>query len=139
MGILVRDGDCFLADLPATGGPEVVFALGLRAPCYVLTWEHPPPKDHPDGAVPIGGPGDAMAWHFGGAAGSTVLIAIGDPVSEAQWEKRPKLRGARCAARYRGVRLRGAAAELSARTADGFVCVESGRDEKDFWMFGHEQ
>jgi hypothetical protein len=140
IGIAVRGGHCFVADVPAPGGTERLLALGLRAPCYLLTWPGPAPSgETSDGAVPVGSKADAMAWRYGGTAGPTVLIAIGDPPSEAQWAKRPKLRNARCAVRYRGVRLRGAATDLSGHTAQGFICVESGRDEKDFWLFAHEK
>jgi hypothetical protein len=80
-----------------------------------------------------------MAWRFGDLGGVTVLAAIGDPVSEAEWLKRPKLRGARCGARARGIRvLENNVVEVSKRIADGFVCADGGLEEKDFWLFAHE-
>jgi hypothetical protein len=134
---------CFIdywpADLDASAQRRLT--LALHPPCNLLLWNDEPPRAVPNATsdgVPVGHKGDARAWQYPSMQRTTVLIVIGDPVSESEWAKRPKLRGLHCGARAQAVLLKGAGASLSKNIETGFSCVEGGKDEKDFWLFAHD-
>jgi hypothetical protein len=139
IALTLRDGACFVsAKSPANQNSTTLLRLGMRPPCFFVTWRQPAPTERPSGATPVGDVGNPMAWRFAGPASVTVLAFIGEPVSEQQWAKRPKLRGAQCGSRTQGLRLHDGKAELTKRILEGFACIERGLDEKDFWLFAHE-
>jgi len=130
---------CFVSDRPpGSTEPPVIIALRLEPPCYLLTWPPDgPPEELSGDGVPVGKVGDVMAWRYGGKNGTTVAIVLGNRPPESEWQKRPKVRGRQCGVRQQALRLRGRKAEVSQRIQHAFVCRESGMDETDFWLFGH--
>ena len=135
---------CYLDHWAANsdGGPRRRLTLGVVPPCHVLMWNDTPPrtsvsKGTSEGA-PVGQKGDVRAWQYPSMRRTTVFIVIGDPVSEEEWAMRPKLRGLRCAKRSQAILLQAGDVALSKNIETGFACVESGADEKVFWMFAHD-
>jgi hypothetical protein len=134
---------CWLVER-AKGGNDKRFKLDLKPPCYLVMWKQAPPKlvDHSvsDG-VPIGTKGTPMAFRYKVARGTVAMAVIGDPPSP---DPRPdslyQLRrrdGYHCTDSLQGVRFRGARVQLMPK-AQGFFCVETSPDEKDFWMIAHD-
>lgn len=121
--------------------------LDLRPPCYLLTWQRPPPqpidRKGPSDGVPVGEIGDPVAWRYQSAHGTIALAVIGDPVPDdmrlSKAYKSRQEQGYRCASSMQGVLLLGDKAKLSKKRENvAIFCVESGAEEKDFWMLSHE-
>lgn len=145
INLLTEEDSCLLIH-SADGENFEKLKLDLRSPCYLLTWQRLPPVTHgqgPSDGVAVGGVGDPLAWQYQSAKGAITLAVIGDPVPEKirsgkAYESRLK-QGYRCASSMQGVLLRGDKARLSKKREHvGVFCVESGVDEKDFWLLSHE-
>jgi hypothetical protein len=146
ISLLVEADACLLAH--GIDGKNIeTFKLDLRPPCYLLTWQRPPPqlgdRKGPSDGVPVGEIGDPVAWRYRSAQGAIALAVIGDPVpDDMRLSKAYKFRqeqGYRCASSMQGVLLQGDKARLSKKRENvAIFCVESGAEEKDFWMLSHE-
>ncbi len=144
VGLEVAATACTLLEGPPTepqGKPPRRLELALRPPCYLLEWHTPHPLASAEdncGCIPMGGPGEPMAWRFPDAGNVIVLVVIGDPVAESVWAKRPGARHLRCSSSTQGVLLRRDSVTLSERVRHpGFRCVESGEEVLPFWLFAH--
>jgi len=128
------------------GGDAV--RLDLAPPCYVLVWNEPPPRltyasPESDGQ-PVGAKGEAMAWKYPSAHDAKVLAVIGDSIPERlRGDSVLKIRqakGYRCAGSLQGVKVVKGGPVPTAKWGQGNIyCVETGIDEKDYWMLGHDK
>lgn len=122
---------------------NVRVSLDLRPPCHFLLWLQEPPlaPGGPSDGRPVGKKGDIRAWRYGADDPVLVLAVVGDPVPERLWRAREAWRdaGFRCGARVQPVLIRGGELTPSAARPEGLACVESGLDEKMFWVFAHPE
>jgi hypothetical protein len=116
--------------------------LDLRPPCYFAVWRDPPPRIKASGPSPVGGVGDPAAWRYGAKRNMTVVAVIGDPVPDRLCSDPVCRSRARanfhCGASLQAVLLREGRITLSRKRAQaGVFCVETGLDEKEFWLLAH--
>ena len=116
--------------------------LDLRPPCYFAVWRNPPPRMKASGPSPVGGVGDPTAWRYGGKRNMTVVAVIGDPVPDRMCSdpicRSRQAQNFHCGASLQAVLLRKGRITLSRKRAQaGVFCVETGLDEKDFWLLAH--
>jgi hypothetical protein len=140
--LIAESGVCWLV----RGTPkheEERLRLDLSPPCYFMIWRHRPPrKADAEGlsdGVPVGGPGDPVAWTYRSARGATVLMITGDPI-DAHWRDRAA-RHTQCAGNAQGLVLRRERMSLAKKSRfPGLHCADwdSGIEEKDFWIAAHE-
>jgi hypothetical protein len=144
--VLVEEGGCWLTHRAAGKGLERL-KFNLHPPCYVLTWQRPPPQradaEGVSDGLPLGNIGDPIAWRYRSAKGVIAVAVIGDPLPDdirsSSLYKSRQQQGYRCASRKQGVLFLGNKARLSTKRENaGLLCVESGVEEKDFWMLAHE-
>lgn len=128
------------------GGSAV--RLDLTPPCYVLLWTEPPPRltngRAESGGQPVGRQGDAMAWKYATAHDAKVLAVIGDPVGDPYRAdplfKTRQEKGYRCGGSLQGIKVfKGGPVATVKWNQKAAYCVETGIDEKDYWMLGHDK
>ena len=145
---LVITGEACVLEYHASGGSKVgKLMLDLHPPCYLLTWQQPPPTPNQEVSVsdglPIGSVGDPMAWQYASAGGVVVLAVIGDPFPEklrtSNLYRLRKQQGLTCASSVQAILLHGDQMQLSKKREHVDVfCTELGLEEKDFWMLSHQ-
>jgi hypothetical protein len=113
--------------------------LSLAPPCYVVTWQNPPPL-HGDAqgvsdGVPVGSTGQPKAYRYGN--GLTVVMVLGDPIPSSDVARSV---GQHCGGNMQAVLLDGKGARVSKKLFEHaqIRCVEWEVEEKDYWIFGHE-
>jgi hypothetical protein len=123
-------------------------SLDLTPPCYLLVWNQPPPRlpngRAESGGQPVGTRGEPMAWKYPTARGATVVAIIGDSVADSMREgslfKTRQAQNFRCAGSLQGVKfISGTPLTTPKRHQTGVYCVETGLEEKDFWMLAHDK
>jgi len=113
----------------------------------VLVWNDPPPR-LPNGRAESGGQqvgkqGDAMVWKYSTAHDAKVIAVIGDPVSDRHRSgslfKTRQAQNLHCAGSLQGVKVISGGPVLGPKRNQSAVsCVETGINEKDFWMLAHD-
>lgn len=138
-----QEGRCVLEHrLAGKEGPINRQSLALQSPCYFLTWRHTPDKKAKifSGGVPVGEQGAPEAWRFASAKNATVLIVVGDQNKDDERYAWHVERGYHCGVSQQGVLLRAQQLSLAAALSnDGLHCVESGTDQKQFWILAHQR
>jgi hypothetical protein len=84
-----------------------------------------------------------MGWRYGGDDKVIVFAIIGDPVpatmcsdTECEWKAQQNYR---CGTSVQGIFVYSNRIELSKkRERVGVFCVETGLDEKDFWLLAND-
>lgn len=144
--LLVEEGGCWLTHRAAGKGLERL-RFNLHPPCYLLTWQRPPPQradaEGVSDGLPLGNIGDPIAWRYRSAKGVIAVAVIGDPIPDdirsSSLYKSRQQQGYLCASSMQGILFLGNKVRLSKKRENvGLFCVESGVEEKDFWMFAHE-
>jgi hypothetical protein len=144
--LLVEEGGCWLTHR-AEGKGLKRFKFDLNPPCYFLTWQRSPPQrtgaEGVSDGLPLGNIGDPIAWRYRSAKGVIAVAVIGDLIPDdirsSSLYKSRQQQGYRCASRKQGILFLGNRAWLSKKSESaGLFCVESGVEEKDFWMLAHE-
>lgn len=127
-------------------GSQAAFSvqnLNLLAPCYLLLWQIEPARKRPgNAAVPVGKIGAPLAWRYASAKNALTLAVIGDPVGDnLRQSALYRLRQAQnmhCAGSVQGILIRANQVNVSqVRGQVGVLCLETGMDEKDFWLLAH--
>ena len=140
--LAVTDSVCAI-EQAVNAGAARRFVLDLRPPCYLVVWRDPPPRMRKaSGSNPVGGVGDPAAWRYGRKSNTTVVAVIGDPVPERLCPeltcRSPQRQNFHCGASLQAVLLRDGRIKLSRKREQvGVFCVETGLDEKDFWLLAH--
>jgi hypothetical protein len=144
--LLVEEGGCWLTYRSAGKGLERL-KFNLHPPCYLLTWQRPPPQradaEGVSDGLPLGNIGDPIAWRYRSAKGVIAIAVIGDPIPDdirsSSLYKSRQQQGYLCASSMQGILFLGSKVQLSKKREDvGLLCVESEVQEKDFWMLAHE-
>jgi hypothetical protein len=147
IGLTVDSDSCWFTDTIDNQHARKL-KLSLGPPCYLLTWQQSPPIRRDGGGnisdgLPIGNIGDPIAWLYEKGKGVTTVAVIGDPIPPDLRSSRAYLsahsRGYRCASSMQGVLLSEKKVELSKKRENvAIFCVESGADEKDFWLLSYD-
>ena len=145
--LVTTDGTC-VVEHRGSGGEPGRITLDLRPPCYLLTWQRPPPSaeahsaEGSSGGIPVGDVGEPMAWRYADMKGVTTLAVIGDPMPDnlraSNLYQLREQQGLHCGASMQAILLRTDSARASRKRENvGVFCAELGLDEKDFWMLAH--
>lgn len=144
--VLVEEGGCWLTHRAVAKGLERL-KFNLHPPCYLLTWQRPPPQradaEGVSDGLPLGNIGDPIAWRYRSAKGVIAVAVIGDPIPDdirsSSLYKSRQQQGYLCASSMQGILFLGNKVWLSKKRENvGLFCVESEVQEKDFWMLAHE-
>lgn len=141
---LLSDGDCCSVSyrqLDSNAEPQY-FTLALSPPCYWLRGDFSknPFNRKFTGGIPVSNKGGIMAIKYPSARNTTVAIIIGRSKGKSD---DPELmgyyKGKECASHMQGVLLSKNGVRLSEPEYHvGIRCSEYGTDEKEFWLFAHD-
>lgn len=136
-----QTGQCVLEHrLAGKDGPVNQQPLALQSPCYFLMWRFAPDKKvkRSSGGVPVGEQGAPEAWRYASAKNVTALIVVGDQNKDDPRYVWHADHGYHCGVSLQGVLLHEKQLSLSAAIKNGGLhCVETGTDQKMFWMLAH--
>jgi hypothetical protein len=137
---LVTSNDFCAIEQSLQGGQTRRLMLDLRPPCYLPIWRNAPPRNVAGTSRPLGATGDIAVWQYG-KNNTTVVAVIGDPVPERMCPdgscRAPLRQNFRCGGSLQAGLLRGRQLARSAKRGPGVFCVETGLDEKEFWLLAH--
>ena len=137
---LVTSNDVCAIEQTQQNGQARRLTLDLRPPCYFPVWRNAPPRNAARTSRPLGAAGDPAVWQYG-KSNTTVVAVIGDPVPQRMCPdgncRAPPRQDFRCGGSLQAGLLRGGQLARSAKRGPGIFCVETGLDEKEFWLLAH--
>jgi hypothetical protein len=137
---LMTSNDFCVIEQSLRDGQTRRLTLDLRPPCYFPVWRNAPPRNAARTSRALGAAGDPIVWQYG-KTNTTVIAVIGDPIPERMCPggacRAPPRQDFRCGGSLQAALLRGGQLTRSAKRGPGMFCVDTGLDEKEFWLLAH--